>query len=114
MLSLPPSLAPRSVPLTQVPPPRRAGRSALVAGIAAWAILGFVIVFRMELGDDFSSAEAWRSVVRRALLGLSGVLALASFVPALSGVRRAALESIVALVLGCAWLATVAFALFAR
>src|SRR5688572_8758249 len=104
MLSLPPSLVPRSVPLTRVPPPRRAGRSALFAMLGAWGVLGLAIAFENQLAGEFAKADAWRGVLFRVLLGLSGCLALIGFVPAFSGLRRARSESFAALVLGIGWL----------
>jgi hypothetical protein len=103
-MDLPPSIAPRSVPLTMVPPPKRAGRSAVVLILAAWVILGLVIVFRMELGDDFARPESWRSTLRRTALGVSAILALSSTVPAIRGLRRSPVLSGVSLLLALAWI----------
>ncbi|MFO0567341.1 MAG: hypothetical protein U0263_16910 [Polyangiaceae bacterium] len=105
MWSLPPSIAPRSVPLTLMPPPRRAGRTALVLAGAAWALVVLVLLFRNELGDEFARPEAWRSSLRRVLLGASGILALASSVPALTGFRRAPLLASLSIALALGWLA---------
>jgi hypothetical protein len=105
MLSLPPSIAPRSVPLTMVPPPQRASRTALVLVAAAWVVVGLLVAFRSELGDEFHRVESWRSTLRRAALGASGLLALASLVPAVGGIRRAPLQSALALAMAVGWIA---------
>ena len=105
MLDFPASIAPRSVPLTMMPPPKRASRTALVLVLVAWALVGLVYAFRLELGDEFARAESWRSTLRRAALGVSGLLALSSVVPAVGGVRRAPAQSVVALALALGWIA---------
>lgn len=105
MLSLPPSIAPRSVPLTMVPPPQRASRTALILVALAWVIVGVVIAFRSELGDEFHRVESWRSTLRRAALGASGLFAIASLVPAVGGLRRAPLQSLVAMAMVAGWIA---------
>lgn len=87
-----------------VPPPKRASRTGLVLAISAWVLVILVIVFRNQLGDDFARAEAWRSSLRRTALGISGILALSSTIPALTGIRRAPLLSAVSLALAVGWL----------
>lgn len=87
-----------------MPPPKRASRTALVLVLLAWAVVGLVFVFRRELGDEFARVESWRSTLRRAALGVSGLLALSSFVPAIGGLRRAPVQSAIALILGLAWI----------
>lgn len=80
--------------------------------LGAWAILGVAIAFETQLAGEFAKADAWRGVLFRVLLGLSGCLALIGFVPAFSGVRRAPTESYSALVLGVAWLAVITWRMF--
>jgi hypothetical protein len=80
--------------------------------LGAWAVLGVVIVFRNELASEFAKAEAWRGLMYRALLGVSGIFALMGFVPAFSGLRRAPLESLVALALGFSWLGVMVWRMF--
>lgn len=102
---LPPSLHPRSVPLTMMPPPKRASRTALILAIAAWVIVAVVFLLRNELGDEFARVESWRSTLRRAALGASGILALGSTIPAVRGLSRAPVQSVIALLLAAAWIA---------
>lgn len=75
-------------------------------------VLGLVIAFRNELASEFAKSEAWRGVLYRAMLGVSGILALMGFVPAFSGLRRAPLESLTALVLGFSWLGVIVWRMF--
>ncbi|MEZ4220989.1 MAG: hypothetical protein R3B13_08670 [Polyangiaceae bacterium] len=107
MPSLWPSIAPRSVPLTLVPPPGRASSAALWLVGSAWLLMGAVFLLRGELADEFVRSEAWRGLLRRVLLGASGVLALSSFVPAVTGFARARLRSVAAIALSLAWCSAV-------
>ncbi len=107
MPSLWPSIAPRSVPLTLMPPPGRASHSAMILVSVAWVLLGLVFFMRSELADEFVRSEAWRGLARRALLGVAGLLALSSFVPAVSGFGRARWRSGVAILLAIGWCAVV-------
>ncbi len=109
---MPPSMSPRAVPLTRMPPVKRASRTGLFLAIGAWLLLLLAFAFREALADDFARHEAWRGVVRRALLGASGLMALSSFVPAVLGWDRARVSSAIALVLSTAWLGVVAWRLF--
>jgi hypothetical protein len=72
--------------------------------VAAWVLIGVVLVFRHELGDDFARPEAWRSLVRRVLMGSSGILALSSSIPAIGGLRRTPVLSVLSLALALGWL----------
>lgn len=80
--------------------------------LGAWAVLGVAILFESQLAGEFAKADAWRGVLFRVLLGVSGCLALIGFVPAFSGVRRAPAESVSALALGAAWLAVIVWHMF--
>jgi hypothetical protein len=80
--------------------------------LGAWGVLGLAIAFETQLAGEFAKADAWRGVLFRVLLGLSGCLALIGFVPAFSGLRRARSESFAALVLGIAWLVVIAWRMF--
>lgn len=80
--------------------------------LGAWTVLGLAILFESQLAGEFAKVEAWRGVLFRVLLGISGCFALIGFVPAFSGVRRAPLESSTALVLGALWLCVIAWRMF--
>lgn len=80
--------------------------------LGAWALLGVAILFESQLAGEFAKADAWRGVLFRVLLGVSGCLALIGFVPAFSGARRAPAESFTALALGVAWLGVIVWRMF--
>ena len=107
MFSLPPSIAPRSVPLTMTPPRQRASRFALYLALAAWAFLAVTIALQAELTDEFAHPEAWRGLARRVLLGASGCCLFAGAVAGIWGFRRAVVQSTIALVLCAAWVAAI-------
>ena len=94
-----------------MPPRGRASFSALVLVAIAWVLLGLVFALRTELADEYVRSEAWRGQLRRVLLGVSGLLALGSLVPAISGARRAAFRSGLALLLAVGWCALVGWRL---
>jgi hypothetical protein len=80
--------------------------------LGAWTVLGLAILFESQLAGEFAKAEAWRGVLFRVMLGVSGCFALIGFVPAFSGLRRAPAESVGALALGTLWLATIVWRMF--
>lgn len=109
---MPPSLAPRAVPLTRMPPPKRASRTGLFLIVGAWVLLIVAFLLRDFLADEFHRGESWRGVVRRVMLGASGLMALGSFVPSALGYGRARVSSGIAIALGVLWLGVVAWRLF--
>lgn len=80
--------------------------------VAAWVLLAVVFVFRRELGDEVAVSESWRELMRRVLLGASGILALLSVVPAANGLRRTPALSGFSIFLAIAWLGVMAWRLF--
>lgn len=103
------TVPPAPPPVSAPPAPRRMGGTAVLAAVAGWALFGLVLAWQEAVVGRASPPAEWMRVVARLLLAASAVSVVTAVVLAAFSFRQAAARNGLAIALGAAWVAALAF-----